>query len=108
MIEVSPIEHFEFLSNPKAKVLIIYTGGTLGMDFNEQGSLVPCGFDQILERVPVLKELHINISVISFQRPIDSSNVHIEHWQLMAALIYDHYDQFNGFLILHGTPKGTF
>ena len=103
MIEVSPIEHFEFLSNPKAKVLIIYTGGTLGMDFNEQGSLVPCGFDQILERVPVLKELHINISVISFQRPIDSSNVHIEHWQLMAALIYDHYDQFDGFLILHGT-----
>lgn len=73
------------------------------MDFNEQGALVPCGFNQILERVPVIKELHVNISVISFKEPIDSSNVHIEHWQLMSQLIFDHYDNFDGFLILHGT-----
>lgn len=73
------------------------------MDFNDSGSLVPCGFDQILERVPVLKELSVNLSVISFQEPIDSSNVHIEHWQVMASLIYNHYDQYDGFIILHGT-----
>ena len=73
------------------------------MDFNEQGALVPCGFNQILERVPVIKELQVNISVISFKEPIDSSNVHIEHWQLMAKLIYEHYENFDGFLILHGT-----
>lgn len=73
------------------------------MDFNDSGSLVPCGFNQILERVPVLKELHVNISVISFKEPIDSSNVHIEHWQLLASLIYEHYENFDGFLILHGT-----
>ncbi|NVK85512.1 MAG: asparaginase [Cytophagia bacterium] len=103
MIEVNPIEHFQFDGTPKAKVLIIYTGGTLGMDFNDSGSLVPCGFNQILERVPVLKELHVNISVISFKEPIDSSNVHIEHWQLLASLIYEHYENFDGFLILHGT-----
>lgn len=103
MIEVKPIEHFEFNQKPKAHVLIIYTGGTLGMDYNEQGALVPCGFNQILERVPVIKELHVNISVISFSKPIDSSNVHIEHWRLMAKLIHEHYDQFDGFLILHGT-----
>ena len=77
MIDVKPIEHFDFHKSPKGRVLTIYTGGTLGMDFNDSGSLVPCGFEQILERVPVLKELQVNISVISFQEPIDSSNVHI-------------------------------
>ncbi|WP_420385762.1 asparaginase [Roseivirga sp.] len=103
MIEVKTIEHFDFAEKAKARVLIIYTGGTLGMDFNENGALAPCSFDRILNRVPVIKELQVNLSVVSFNEPIDSSNVHIEHWQLLASLIYEHYDQYNGFLILHGT-----
>jgi len=73
------------------------------MDLNEEGALVPCGFEQILNRVPVIKELQVNISVVSFSEPIDSSNVQVEHWQLLAGLVYEHYDHFDGFLILHGT-----
>ena len=103
MIETKTIEHFHFSDNPKGRVLIIYTGGTLGMDVNGQGVLVPCAFDRILKRVPVIEELQIRISVISFEEPIDSSNVQIGHWQLMSSLIYEHYDNYDGFLILHGT-----
>ena len=103
MIEVKPIEHFDFVKNPKGRILIIYTGGTLGMDYNEQGALAPCSFDRILSRVPVIEELQVNLSVISFKEPIDSSNVHIEHWQLLASIIYEHYENYDGFLILHGT-----
>ncbi len=103
MLELNPIQHFDLFDQPKAKVLIIYTGGTLGMDYDENGSLQPCGFDQILRRAPVAKELHINLSVISFETPIDSSKVELGHWQNMAEVIYEHYDEFDGFLILHGT-----
>lgn len=73
------------------------------MDVNEQGALEPCTFDRILKRVPVIEELQIRISVISFTEPIDSSNVQLEHWRLMAELIESHYDDYDGFLILHGT-----
>jgi len=103
MIEIKAIEHFDFVQKPKGRILIIYTGGTLGMDYNKSGALAPCSFDRILNRVPVIEELQVNLSVISFKTPIDSSNVHIEHWQLLASLIYEHYDQYDGFLILHGT-----
>lgn len=94
---------FELAERPRASVLIIYTGGTLGMDYGESGSLVPCGFDQILKRMPVLKELNINLSVASLDPPIDSSNINSSHWLLMAQIIEEHYDQFDGFIVLHGT-----
>ncbi len=103
MPKLKPIEHFDLFDQPKANILIIYTGGTLGMDYDENGSLEPCGFDQVLKRAPVAKELQINLSVISFETPIDSSKVELTHWQRMAEVIYEHYDQFDGFLILHGT-----
>lgn len=103
MLELKPIEHFDLFEEPKSRILIIYTGGTLGMDYDENGSLAPCGFDSVLRRAPVIKELQINLSVISFEVPIDSSKVEVSHWKQMAKIIYDHYDSFDGFLILHGT-----
>lgn len=103
MLELKTIEHFDLFDDPKANILIIYTGGTLGMDYDENGSLAPCGFDQVLRRAPVAKELRINLSVISFETPIDSSKVELMHWQRMAEVIHGHYDAFDGFLILHGT-----
>lgn len=103
MLELKPIEHFDLFDKPKAKILIIYTGGTLGMDYDEHGSLEPCGFDQVLRRAPVAKELQINLSVISFETPIDSSKVELTHWQRMAEVIHENYESFDGFLILHGT-----
>lgn len=103
MLELKDIEHFDLFDDPKANILIIYTGGTLGMDYDENGSLAPCGFDQVLKRAPVAKELRINLSVISFEVPIDSSQVELNHWKRMAEVIHEHYDGFDGFIILHGT-----
>lgn len=73
------------------------------MDYDENGALVPCPFDQIIGRVPVIQELNINLSVTSFLEPLDSSNVGVPHWQEMAQVVYDEYDSFDGFIILHGT-----
>lgn len=94
---------FNLADNPRASILIIYTGGTLGMDYDENGALAPCDFDRIVARISVLKELNINLSVISFDPPIDSSNINAEHWLLMARIIKEHYEHFDGFVVLHGT-----
>jgi L-asparaginase len=93
----------DFSANPRASILIIYTGGTLGMDYNETGALVPCDFERIVARVPVLKELNINLSVTSFSPPIDSSNVNSTHWVQIGKLIEENYHKFDGFIVLHGT-----
>ena len=103
MIDLKPIAHFDLFEDPKSRILIIYTGGTLGMDYNEKGQLVPCDFDSVLRRAPAAKELHINLSVIAFSEPIDSAKVEVKHWQSIAHTISDHYDEFDGFLILNGT-----
>ncbi|MFT7269676.1 MAG: L-asparaginase [Roseivirga sp.] len=97
------ITNLHHSNSPRASILIIYTGGTLGMDYNEDGVLVPCNFERILDRVPVLKELNINLSVTSFSPPIDSSNVNPEHWVHIGSLVTDNYDNFDGFIVLHGT-----
>jgi L-asparaginase len=88
---------------PKASVLIIYTGGTVGMVHDDEGALIALDFNQIIDRVPTLGILDINLSVISFPEPFDSSNVSIAEWQNIAGIIYDFYDKFDGFVVLHGT-----
>lgn len=90
-------------STSKSSILIIYTGGTFGMIYNESGVLAPFNFEQVLEKIPVLKTLDINLAFTSFDQPIDSSNINLEHWKTIADIIYSHYDQFSGFVILHGT-----
>lgn len=90
-------------SEPRASVLIIYTGGTVGMLHDEDGVLVALDFNQIMERVPSLASLDINLSVISFPAPFDSSNVSITDWQQIAGIIYEQYRMFDGFVVLHGT-----
>jgi L-asparaginase len=86
-----------------SSVLIIYTGGTLGMAYDESGALVPFNFGQILEKIPILSNMNIAITVISFPEPIDSSNVTMRHWKDMAYIIYENYDSYDGFVVLHGT-----
>ena len=92
-----------FKGDPEAKLLIIYTGGTLGMDYNEDGSLAPLNFDHILTKLPMLSELKLSLSVISFDPPIDSSNIRIDQWGDIARIIEKHYSDFDGFVVLHGT-----
>ncbi len=92
----------------RAKVLIIYTGGTFGMMRNERGVLAPFDFSNILEHLPTLRNLALELTVISFDKPIDSSNIQPEHWQVMADIIEQNYAQYEGFVILHGTDTMAF
>ena len=86
-----------------SSVLIIYTGGTLGMAYDDSGSLVPFNFGQILDKIPTMTSMNAAITVISFPEPIDSSNVNMSHWVDMAYIIYENYDSYDGFVVLHGT-----
>lgn len=90
--------------NHNTAILIIYTGGTIGMVNNpETGSLSPVDFSQIASQVPELKRFGFDLHTIAFDPPIDSSNVNISAWVRIASIIEEHYDQFDGFVVLHGT-----
>lgn len=88
---------------PRGNILILYTGGTFGMTHDAQGVLIPFDFSLILEHLPTLKNLALELTVISFDKPIDSSNIQPEHWQILAGLIVEHYDTHDGTVVLHGT-----
>ncbi len=87
----------------KYSVLIIYTGGTLGMSYDDSGTLSPFNFEGIINELPVLKSMDLELTVVSFAEPIDSSNVTIDHWNLLASIIEKNYPDHDGFVILHGT-----
>lgn len=88
----------------KSSLLLIYTGGTIGMrqDLNDQ-TLKPVDFGQILEEVPELGKFAVRIDNCSFLPPIDSSDVEPSLWQRLATLIKEKYEEYDGFIILHGT-----
>ncbi|KAA9345643.1 asparaginase [Adhaeribacter soli] len=90
--------------HPQAKVLLIYTGGTIGMVYDETGRhLIPFDFEQIIAKVPELQQFNVLLTVLSLNQPIDSSNVSINHWLDLAKIIEEHYAFYDGFVILHGT-----
>lgn len=85
-------------------ILLIYTGGTIGMmEDLETGSLVPLNFNELKTYIPELKRFAFNVDVRAFDHPIDSSDVRPDSWLKMGQLIYNHYDDYDGFVILHGT-----
>lgn len=73
------------------------------MVHDAQGMLLPFDFSLILEHLPTLRNLFLEITVISFEKPIDSSNIEPMHWQMIGTMIHEHYDQQDGFVVLHGT-----
>lgn len=88
----------------KSKVLIIYTGGTIGMvEDLTSGSLHPLDFEHLFKEVPELKKLDIDLEVQSIEHPIDSSNVSPELWLELVKIIEANYNRFDGFVILHGS-----
>jgi L-asparaginase len=92
----------------KSRVMIIYTGGTLGMTYDDAGVLIPFDFSLILEQLPVLRNLFLDITVVSFNTPVDSSNIQPEHWQTIGEIIFEHYNDQDGFVVLHGTDTMAF
>lgn len=90
-------------------ILIIYTGGTIGMvNDAKTGTLIPFDFKQIQQNVPELKRLNYQLDVYSFDPILDSSNMTPETWAEIAAQIRDRYDEFDGFVILHGSDTMAF
>ena len=93
----------------KAKILLIYTGGTIGMmkDF-ETGALKTFNFSKLLQKIPELKQLDCDIETVSFKKPIDSSTINPEKWAEIATIIEDTYDDFDGFVVLHGSDTMSY
>lgn len=97
------------MSSGNISILIIYTGGTIGMKQNpETGALVPFNFEQIEQEVPELKKFGYRLSTYSFDPPIDSSDITPDFWVKLALLIRDSYPKHDGFVILHGTDTMSF
>lgn len=99
-IQVSGVQSPE---TARARVLIIYTGGTFGMTHDASGALIPFDFSSIVEHLPTIRNLGLAFTVFSFEKPIDSSNISPDHWKLLAEVIYEQYAAHDGFVILHGT-----
>lgn len=88
----------------KPRILIIYTGGTIGMiEDPETKALKPFDFTHLMENVPKIKMLDYQIDNIQFNPPIDSSDMDIHHWQEIARIIDENYSDYDGFVVLHGT-----
>ena len=85
------------------RLLIIYTGGTVGMALNDSGELVPMEFGHLDRQMPELARTPFRMQLLSLPAPIDSSNVTPADWLFLARLIGRHYADFDGFVILHGT-----
>ena len=85
------------------RLLIIYTGGTVGMALNRSGGLVPMQFGRLDRKMPELTRLPFRLELLSLPEPIDSSNVTPADWLFLAQLIGRHYADFDGFVVLHGT-----
>lgn len=91
-------------SDNKTKILIIYTGGTIGMIENpDTHSLEPFDFDHLIDNVPKIKRFDFDIDNYQFEVPIDSSAMNPTHWAEIAEIIYKNYNKYDGFVVLHGT-----
>ena len=88
----------------QTKILLIYTGGTIGMakDYGDQ-SLKPFNFDNLLKQIPELGLLDCSFDYHSFDTPIDSSDMKPKYWIEIAETIQQNYENYDGFVVLHGT-----
>ena len=87
-----------------ANVLLVYTGGTIGMiEDLTSGALKPFDFNYLKEFIPELNRLKFNINSIAFENPIDSSDMGPDDWKRIVRIIEDNYEKYDGFVVLHGT-----
>ena len=90
-------------------ILLIYTGGTIGMIKDQRtGELRSFDFEYIYDHVPELERLNLKLKSISFEKPIDSSEINFEHWKEIAEIIETNYESYDGFVVLHGSDTMAF
>jgi L-asparaginase len=93
----------------EAKILLIYTGGTIGMVKDYATNVLKAfDFKELLRNIPELNQLECTIDALSFNEPLDSSNMNPRHWVHMAELIEQHYHAYEGFVILHGSDTMSY
>ena len=93
----------------KSKVLLIYTGGTIGMmQDSKTGQLKPFDFKHLTEQIPELNKFDVTLSSVSFDKPIDSSDMNPQVWLSIAEIIETNYEKHDGFVILHGSDTMSF
>jgi len=93
----------------KSKVLLIYTGGTIGMMQDAKtGQLKPFNFKQLTDQIPELNKFDVTLSAVSFANPIDSSDMQPAVWVDIAKMIEKNYDKVDGFVVLHGSDTMSF
>ncbi len=93
----------------KPSILLIYTGGTIGMvEDSHSKSLMPFDFNHLTDSMPELKKLAVQLSAVSFEKPIDSSNMNPDIWVKLAKLIEKNYAHYDGFVVLHGSDTMAF
>lgn len=91
-------------SNLCPKILLIYTGGTIGMiNDPETGVLKAFDFNHLSKQIPELNRLNVELTAVSFEKPVDSSEMDPEKWAQIAQIVSDHYEKFDGFVVLHGS-----
>ena len=91
------------VKDPRADILIIYLGGTIGMVEDRDHSLIAINFNHIMQQLPALDTLEVSITVISFPVSLDSSNMVVQNWLDIATIIQENYKNYDGFIILQGT-----
>lgn len=95
--------------NRKQKVLLVYTGGTIGMmQDTTSKQLKPFNFRHLSDQIPELSKLNVELSSVSFEKPIDSSNMHPEIWIKLVRLIEKNYEKYDGFVVLHGSDTMSY
>ncbi|GAA4273876.1 asparaginase [Aquimarina gracilis] len=95
--------------NSSPNILLIYTGGTIGMIKNfETGALAAFDFDELLLKIPELKQLDCSIDTVSFAEPIDSSDMNVDRWKDLGDIINTNYDAYDGFVVLHGSDTMSY
>lgn len=96
-------------NSAKTNILLIYTGGTIGMVKDPKtGSLKAFDFSKIQERITELEQLDCTISTVSFEKPIDSSDMNIDRWVETVSIIEKNYPNFDGFVVLHGSDTMSY
>ncbi|MCS7074638.1 MAG: asparaginase [Bacteroidia bacterium] len=88
----------------KKKILLIYTGGTIGMmRVGKHNTLVPVDLDSLLNQIPEINRLMCDLDYVSVIRPIDSSNMTPSNWLEIGYIIAENYEKYDGFVVLHGS-----
>ena len=96
-------------SKQQRSVLLIYTGGTIGMMQDvKSGQLRPFDFSHLEEQIPELKKFDVKLHSIAFEKPLDSSDMQPATWIRLAKLIEKNYNDFDGFVILHGSDTMSY